>query len=352
MDNMKRFENDENFIVYSAKKDNYDFHSYKEFTLEGYPFYSENQSFFRLPSRIFEQIPQTLINISRNSGGGLIRFRTNTKKMAVYAEYTEKYESSLMSQMVDAGFDLYKLMEGQYYSVANFRPMLGEEVCDMELTVSDDDNMYDYLLYLPLFSWVKDFSVGVEKGCNIEMGSQRNNTKKILCYGSSVTHGACASRPGLTYPAMLGRMLDCETYNLGFSGNCKGEECIARELAALDFDAMVMEYAHNAPSKEHLKATHEPFYKIIRESHPDVPIIFITMPEFESKSTQIEAGYKEIVKETYKKAINNGDNNVYYLDGRELFPDFMRSDYSSADKCHPNDLGMLEIARKIYDILV
>ncbi len=348
---MKRFEADANFIVYSAKKDAYTFHNYKNFTLEGYPFYNENNNFIRLPERILPKLSDNLQAIAHNSGGGAIRFCTNSKKLAVYAEYNEKWQCSNMSGKITTGFDLYKRIGEQYYSVAGFQALLDEEVLDMEYTISDDDEMYEYILYMPVFSWVKDFSIGVLNGSSIEDAPRRKNSRKILCYGSSVTHGACASRSGMTYPAILGRMLDCEVSNLGFSGNCKGEECIADEFAKLDIDLFVMEYAHNAPSKEHLAATHEPFYRIMRESHPDMKIVFITMPEFEYKTTQIEGDYKKIVKATYDKAVAEGDKNVFYLDGRAIFPDCMRADYSAGDRCHPSDLGMMEIAKAVCDVI-
>lgn len=347
---MKKHEADKNFVTYSAKKDEYDFHNYRELTIEGLPFYNENKNFTRLPIPMAETFSENMQEICKGSPGTVIRFRTNSKKMALYCEYDWKRESDSLSQLTDAGFDLYKFLDGEFRLCNNFRPGIGEDTLDMEMTVSDDNEMYDYMLYLPLCSWVRDFDIGIDKGSIIEKGSERKNKKKILFYGSSVTHGACASRPGLTYPVLLGRMLDCEIINLGFSGNCFGEEVIARKIAELDFDLFVMEYGHNAETVEYFKATHEPFFKIIRQSHPDVPVIFISRPEFEAKTTPIQAGIKQIIKETYQNAVDAGDKLVHFIDGRDMFPDFMRGDYSTPENVHPNDRGFFEMAKTIYKI--
>ena len=46
------------------------------------------------------------------------------------------------------------------------------------------------------------------------------NDKPIVVYGTSITQGACASRPDSHGPnAILGRKLDRPVINLGFSGN-------------------------------------------------------------------------------------------------------------------------------------
>ena len=347
---MKKHEADKNFIIYSAKKENYEFHNYRELTLEGLPFYEENQNFTRLPIPLVETFSENMQEICKAGTGSCVRFRTNTRNMALYCEYDWKRESDSMSQLLDAGFDLYKFEGGQYRIVNNFRPTIGETYLDMETQVSSDDEMYDYMLYLPLCSWVRDFSIGIEKGCRIEEGTERKNKKKILFYGSSVTYGACASRPGLTYPTILGRMLDCEIINMGFAGNCFGEEVIARKFGEIDFDLFVMEYGYNATTVEYFEATHEPFFKIMREHHPDVPVIFITRPEFNYKTQDIQAGIKAVIRKTYENALNAGDKNVYYIDGRDMFPDYMRGDYSTPENVHPNDRGFFEMAKCIYEV--
>ncbi len=343
-------EADKNFITHSAKKDKYEFHNYREFIIEGLPFYEENQNFTRLPIPMVETFTENMQEICKGPTGVVIRFRTNSHSIALYCEYDWKRESDAMSQLVDAGFDLYKFVAGEYRICNNFRPGIGEAVLDMETAVSSDDAMYDYMLYLPLCSWVRDFDIGIEKGAVIEEGSERHNKKKILFYGSSVTHGACASRPGLTYPATLGRMLECEIINMGFSGNCLGEECIARKFGEFDYDLFVMEYGYNAETVEYFESTHEPFFKIMREHHPDVPVIFITRPEFNHITTPIQAGIKAVIKNTYENAVNSGDKRVYYIDGRDIFPDYMRGDYSTPENVHPNDRGMFEIAKAVYEI--
>ncbi len=340
---------DSNFIVSEANKANYDFDNYLDFTLEGYPFYEANGNFVRIPETMLPLFCQNMQEICHNVAGGVLRFRTNTKKMALIVSYHEKWESSTMTQMADAGFDLYRHEGEKWYFAGNFRPQIGEQFLDMEMVVSANAEVYDYMLYFPLCSWVRDLEVGVEKDAVIEQATPRKPHRKALFYGSSITHGACATRPGLTYPATLSRELDCEMLNLGFSGNCKGEPILAELFAKLDFDLFVCEYGHNAPTPEHLAATHEPFYQTIRASHPETPIIFITMPDFYHKRRLDIDAYRNVVYNTYRKAVESGDRNVFLIDGREVFPEAIRTD-CTMDNCHPNDLGFRMLVNGLYPI--
>lgn len=340
---------DANFISHSAKKGNYKYFSYKDFNLEGFPWYEADGRLYRLPLDIINDFNPNMQEIAKSTSGGLIRFRTNTSKMAVYAKYDFKRENECMQQSVDAGFDLYIVKDGEYEFAANFRPNLGENFLDMEKIVSTDGKMCECILYFPLFSWVRELEIGIEKDAVIEK-SQDKKDKKILFYGSSVTHGGTACRPGLTYPAILSRMLEAEFINLGYAGNCKGEEIIAQKISNLKFDAFVMEYDHNEADPNELKRKHESFFKIIMQTHKDIPVVFMSRPDFSHSVNLRTEEFKNVVKTTYQNAINNGDNNVYFIDGRKIFDGKNRSDFSS-DKIHPNDMGFYVIAENLYDIL-
>lgn len=105
--------------------------------------------------------------------------------------------------------------------------------------------------------------------------------KPIVFYGSSITQGGCASRPGNSYTHIICRWLDANMVNLGFSGNAKGEPEMAELISQIDMGALVMDYDHNAPDAEYLLNTHENFFKIIRSNHPYLPVIFVSKPDFD-----------------------------------------------------------------------
>ena len=123
---------------------------------------------------------------------------------------------------------------------------------------------------------------------------------------------------------------------------------MADYLNTLDMSVFVYDYDHNAPTVEHLQQTHEPFFKRIREVHPDVPVIMMTRPgavyDDEAKAR------REVVRQTYNNAISNGDTNVFFIDGEEFFGNIDR--YSCAvDTIHPNDLGFYRMANVIEPVM-
>ena len=184
---------------------------------------------------------------------------------------------------------------------------------------------------------------------SIEPTTKYEIPKPILFYGSSITQGGCASRPGNAYTHFLGRAVDAEIINLGFSGNGRGEIIMAEQIASLDLSVFVMDYDHNAPDAEYLKATHEPFFKYIRERHPQLPVIFVSKPDIDNDITNASIR-KGIIYETYKNALENGDKNVWFVDGFKLFGDNNR-DACTVDGCHPNDLGFYRMAETILPAL-
>jgi hypothetical protein len=147
---------------------------------------------------------------------------------------------------------------------------------------------------------------------------------------------------------LLCRNCDCNYVNLGFSGNGKGEPAMAEHIASLDMSVFVMDYDHNAPTPEHLQATHEPFYRIIREKHPTLPILMVTRPKLHLNADDRRRW--EIIHNTYETAVKAGDKNVYFVDGSAFFREFA-GEGATVDNCHPNDLGFWAMARYMEPIL-
>ena len=140
-------------------------------------------------------------------------------------------------------------------------------------------------------------------------------------------------------------MLDMNFINLGFGGLAKGEAAMAEYIASLDMAAFVYDYDFNAPTVEHLTATHEPFFKIIREKNPTLPIIMFSRPcSFRTGEADTAARFA-VVKQTYDNAKAAGDENVYILNGLDFFPEY--GPECTVDGTHPNDFGYRFMAEKI-----
>ena len=62
----------------------------------------------------------------------------------------------------------------------------------------------------------------------------------------------------------------------------RGEPEMAGVIASADMSVFVMDYDYNAPSAEHLAQTHEPFFQIVREAQPDLPIVIVSSPSLDA----------------------------------------------------------------------
>ena len=334
-------ETDKNFI-YTKKAGHYVYRNCLDFTLEGFAWHDENNNFHRLPERIYPELREDLICVANNSAGGVIRFKTNSKSIALRCSYEAMRDSSGMPNSAESGFDLYRKDADGLNFVVNIRPEPGEEILDMTADVkSHTDETEEYYLYMPVYSAVKELEIGFEPGSIAEPAEQRPLSERVVFYGSSITNGGCTSRPGMTYPAVFCREFDTQAVNLGFSGNALGEAVIADEISRLDCALIVVEYDHNN-TLEGLKETHEPFIRHIRKNNKNVPIIVASRVVY-ADQTDEEIKRRDVIYNTYKNAVENGDNNIYFLDGAAYFPGKNRTDYT-ADGVHPNDAGFKKMA--------
>ena len=178
------------------------------------------------------------------------------------------------------------------------------------------------------------------------------NFKPVVIYGSSIVHGTAASRPGLIYPSIISRDLNIDVYNLGFSGQAKGEEPLARWMATLPMSVFVSDYDHNAPTVEHLEQTHHRLYRIVREKNPDLPYVMITRPNYWTtrRGREDVMRRRDVVMASYLKARAAGDRNVYFIDGLDFWVAPHTYEFS-VDSVHPNDAGFIRMADSIGTVL-
>ncbi len=340
---------DKNFKVdLITDKENIKFYSVDNKPFEIYGVFKENGSFKRLPEEIAKNVSQGVYHLHSHTAGGRVRFKTNSRFIHIIAKMHNISKMSHFSMCGSSGFDLYTKENGIYDYKKTFRP---------PLTISDGFESYidlqtnelrDITINFPLYSGINDLFVGIESDSILDYGDKYSCNKKILYYGSSITQGGCASRPGNSYQSVIMRRFDCDYVNLGFSGSAKAEDEMINYINSLDFDIFVYDYDHNSPSVEHLNETHNKMFSIIRESHPDTPIIILTRPDFYLKNKEEDKRAK-IIKKTYTQAKKSGDKNVYYIDGPKLMK--YAKNEGTVDGCHPNDLGFYSMAKTIGDLL-
>ncbi len=279
-----------------------------------------------------------------------IRFQTNSPYLAIKAVIPTKCVMNHMPLVGASGFALY--VNGKFYQM--FTPEVKpytysedeEEFAFQGVARFTEKKVRNMELYFPLYNGVKELFIGVKEQSEIAPISYPTD-KKVVFYGSSITQGGCASRPGNDYIAHLSRWLNVDCLNLGTSGSARGELAMADYLITLDVDVYVIDYDHNAPNVEFLQSTYFPFYERIRANKPLTPIVFISKPDFKGDD---DVKRKKVIYQAYKTAQEQGDNNVYFIDGETLFGT-EDSDACTVDGCHPNDLGFYRMAKGIYPVL-
>ncbi len=340
---MKNF--DENMIVKKGiSRPGIKYHNVSEPEFRICGVFYENDSYVRMPKAVAETVSQGIAQDYSNCAGGRIRFITDSPYVAVSAELSHIYKFSIMSVEATCGMDVYA--DGRFLGI--IRP----NIDDPSVHISESVNMREsgehiVEVNLPLYVSVKDIAIGLDENAVLKPAPEYTYDTPIVFYGSSITNGACSSRPGLSYPARLSRMLNSNYINLGFGGLCKGEKEMVEYIAGLDMSVFVLDYDYNAPTPEHLQATHEKAYKTVREKNSDLPIVMISAPKYSMNEDLIKR--KNIIKQTYDSAKAAGDKNVYIIYGDTFFEEI--GDDFSVDNVHPTDLGFDCMTKKIYPVL-
>lgn len=309
---------------------------------------SEISTFYRISSSKMHLFRQPVQDLAKCTSGVRLRFRTDSKRIALSAKLLNAAFMPHMPRTGSCGFDLYVTTDKEKTKfILNFRPNTATDTDVSGECIFPSKGIKDIVIYFPLYNGVRDLSIGLEKDSVILPPSKEQN-KLVLFYGSSITQGGCGSRPGNSYPAILCRDLNLPFINLGFSGNALGELEMAEYIKSLKPNVFVMDYDHNA-SLEGLTNTHEDFFKAIRKDLPDIPIILMSKPDFDP-DPETNSLRRNVIINTYENAKRSGDRNVYFIDGESLFGDDHR-DACTVDGCHPNDLGFMRMAIRLKPVV-
>lgn len=341
---------DKNFKTSGIDKKDAKFYniSEKPFKIYGVFKPENDDEYIRIPRDVAAATSDGVKDLNSHTAGGRVRFKTNSKYIILKCFTKSIGTMPHMALTGVSGFDLYA--DGNYHGTAipPFDSFDDGAAQGYDAIIEFSDNkMRDIIINFPLYNGVSDLLLGFEETAEIKEGNNYKYQTPIVFYGSSITQGGCASRPGNSYQSILSRRLDCDFINLGFSGNAKGEDSIAEYIATLDMSVFVYDYDHNAPNCEHLKNTHYKMYKKIRDTHSDIPIIMASRPN------QCAADWQErieIIKETLERAKNEGDNNIYFINGQDMFNSY-DPNMMTVDSCHPNDFGFFCMAEAFEKVL-
>ncbi len=331
---------DKNLTVYADIPEDIEWFDIRKAPFIIYGLLDCGNEFRRLPKELTDGISESLTTLSQNTAGGRVRFKTDSPYIAIKAGYNEVTRMSHMAFINNAGFDVYS-------NTASTSRYLGSLIAPWDLKTSfaniiyTDGGLHDLTINFPSYGSPVTVLIGLKKGSRLENTDGYCSKKPIIFYGSSITQGGCASRPGLVYENYISRHFNIDYINLGFSGNGLAEEAVVDYMAGLDFGVFVSDYDHNAPDLPYLEKTHYRMYEKIRAAHPDVPYIMLSKPDFDA-DVKASAARRDVIYDSYRRAKQN-DENVYFIDGQRLFGEQNR-DNCTVDGCHPNDLGMYRMA--------
>ena len=298
--------------------------------------------FQRLPDEAQGKVTGAVWGLSQDSAGMMARFKTDAT--TIWARYTlRKPDSGVAMPHMPAtgvsGVDLYARDRSGKWRWVNVTKPTSHEV-KQALGTDLAPGLREYAAYLPLYNGIEKLEIGVTAGARFEGLTPRE--KPIVFYGTSITHGACASRPGMVHTAILGRRFDRPVMNLGFSGNGKMDAAVGEFLAKVDAAAFVIDCLPNMNAAE-VRAKCGPLVHQLREAHPNTPIILVEdrrntnswiLPARDKHHTDNHAALAKSYAELQKEGIEK----LYYIAGDRLLGDDAEG---ATDGSHPNDLGFV-----------
>ena len=307
--------------------------------------------FDRLPAVADGRVTPAVWNLSRDSVGMMVRFKTDAA--VIWADYTllnSRLNGANMTPIASSGLDLYaRNAEGAWRWVGVTRPE-GKTV-RQEIIGGLAPGLREYAVYLPLRNGIESLSLGVPPSATFEPLAPRAE-KPIVFYGTSITHGASASRPGMVHTAILGRRFDRPVINLGFSGNGRMDAAVGELLVAIDASVFVIDCLPNMGAALVRERT-VPLVNQLRAVHPTTPIVLVEDRRYTNSWIQPnrDKGHTAnhaALREAYDQLKAAGVPQLFYIPGDDLLG---HDGEGAIDGSHPNDLGFLRQADVMEPIL-
>ncbi len=331
---------------------NVEWHDVSEWGIEGREWMQAERlrHFDRLPAEAEKKVPTAVWNLSRDSAGMMVRFKTDAN--ALFVDYKLMKNPLSMAHMPAtgvSGIDFYgRDTEGQWRWVAVTMPKAQEVRSPVISGLAPGER--EYAAYLPLYNGVDQLRIGVPKGARLEPLGPR--AKPIVFYGTSITHGACASRPGMVHTAILGRRLGVPVVNLGFSGNGRMDASVGEFLTRIDAAAYVIDCLPNMqPAAVAERCV--PLVEQLRAAKPTTPIVLVEDRRFTNawvtpSKSKFHDDNHAALKQAFDDLQKRGVGNLHYIQGDALYG---TDSEGATDASHANDLGFMRQADVFEPVL-
>jgi hypothetical protein len=323
----------------------------KELGIRGKGWVDDPLLYNRLPARAETMVREAVWDLSHHTAGLYVQFKSNASSIKANWKLTgERLAMPHMAATGVSGLDLYvKRDDGSWHWLGIGKPDSIENT--VTLAGGLTGSPHEYLLYLPLYNGIEFIKIGVPAAFKIEPVPS-DPGKPIVFYGTSITQGGCASRPGMCTTAILGRRLNREIINLGFSGNGRMEPEVAELLAELDPLVYFIDCLPNMEADK-VAARVEPFVNILRKARPDTPIVLAEDRTYDDaflienkRLRNMES--RKALRTAYENLLNSGTRNLYYqiAEGQLGF-----DGDGTVDSSHPTDLGFYRQA-EVYQLIL
>ncbi len=330
---------------------------YMDVTKAPFRLHGFHEPFVRVPADAAEKTGEAVARLAKNTAGGRVCFKTDSDYVVIHADIISADITENSSPAANAGFDMYEKINGEYVFRGVIPPnrAAGKPYVEGRNKYGNRD-MKDFVIFFPLGASVRNMYIGLREGSLLEEGSEYTYKDPVVFYGSSIVHGG-GTRPGSPYSAVLSRRLDMDFRNIGFGGNAKAEPAIIDHIASLPMSVFVYDYDHNAPTPEFLEETHYSGYKRFREKQPTTPVIMASLANYHTRiyswdyfTFEDHEKRRAIIENSYKRALAEGDENVYFVDGSKMIPRELAAD-ATTDGLHPNDLGYYFMANAFEPVI-
>ena len=308
--------------------------------------FTDSMAYTRLPWTQKEIYRSELWYLGRNSAGIAVRFRSNSKAIGVRWTVWNNFAMNHMAATGVRGVDLYILEGDEWRYAGSGIPGLGKEN-ERVLISGMNGEEKEFMLNLPLYDGVVKLEIGIDSIAHIEIPLSRLPLaeKPIVCYGTSITQGGCATRPGMAYPAIMGRFLQREVINLGFSGNGRMDQSIGELMTQIDAGVYFVDCLGNC-TQEMIELLGYDFIRALLQAKPTVPLYMVAFTitpamSFSAAENGTITKKNQTWRDIYECLLGEGHKNLFYIPADELTGDDAEA---TVDGVHLTDLGFLRMA--------
>ena len=295
-------------------------------------------NFKRLPDDVF--VSENVEALKKHPAGENIIFKTNSKNIKLKAKLAGAAYMSHMTAVGTIGFSLYVLNKNKWVYLGCSK--VNKSEYSVNLITGMDNEERTYRIYFPLYQELQEAYVGVD--ANSKFFFLKPKMENIVIYGTSISQGGCATRPGMDYGAILGRMLNANVINLGFSGSCKIEPEMTQILNRIEKKCLILEVEANSPSCEHMQE-HLTYMLENLENKDKFDIYLIS--HFSEGAMLVNKKAKQARKKF--KELQESLPYVNFVDGEKIIKDLEYE--GTVDGVHLTDLGFYHLAKKLAKII-